>query len=135
MPSRNSTERSFFYTNWFLVVIALSAILLGLAFLRAFYRDYQIKEEIKNLQDQVQSLETKKIETIERLKYVKSNEFVKEKAHTELNLANPGEKVMVIQSGNLDKTSIANKNSDVVQSTHASNLAKWWDLFFGDQNY
>ena len=133
MPSRNSTERGFFYANWYLVVIALAAVLLGLAFLRAFYRDYQIKQEIKNLQDQVQSLESKKIETIEKLKYVKSDQFVKEKARTELNLSEPGEKAMIIQEGNLDSSSIANKNPDMVQSTHASNLAKWWDLFFGDK--
>lgn len=133
MPSRNSTERSFFYTNWYLVVIALAAVLLGLAFLRAFYRDYQIKQEIKNLQDQVQGLESKKIETIEKLKYVKSDQFVKEKARTELNLSEPGEKAMIIQRENLDSPSIANKNPDMVQSTHASNLAKWWDLFFGDK--
>ena len=64
--------------------------------MRACYQDYQVAQEIRALQEQVNQLQKKKIESTALLSYVMSADFVEERGRTELNLKKPGERVLVI---------------------------------------
>ena len=131
MPTGGKKDwQKFFGSRWFLVILLLVAIFTAVAYGRAYYRDYQIRKEIIDLQNEVKKLEAKKIETMEVLQYVKSTNFIEEKARTELNLVKPGEKMIIITSGTQSNDSSSFKNWDYKQDV--PNPVKWWRFFFGD---
>ncbi|MFZ2190410.1 MAG: septum formation initiator family protein [Candidatus Magasanikiibacteriota bacterium] len=121
-----SLVRRFFASRMFLVVAFVIAILVALGYARAYYQDYKINQEIEALQAQVKSLEHKKLESMEILKYVTSPEFVEEKARTELNMKKPGENVVVI-NGLVESNKT--KESNPVENNDLNNQTKWWYYF------
>jgi len=110
----------------FLVVAFLIALLFALGYARAYYQDYKVRQDIKALQEEVKSLETKKIESMEILKYVTSPKFVEEKARTELNMKKPGENVLVVKSPT--EFEVAREDLSTAM-TPLSNPSKWWYYF------
>src|SRR3989338_5634201 len=97
MPSaKESGWKNFFGSRLFLLVATIIAIMVMFGYGRAYYQDYLVTQEIDHLQDQAKSLEAKKMELLEVLKYVKSDSFAEEKARTELNMVKPGEQVLVV---------------------------------------
>ncbi|KKW41633.1 MAG: hypothetical protein UY92_C0015G0045 [Candidatus Magasanikbacteria bacterium GW2011_GWA2_56_11] len=87
MKRRDHTPiRRFFTSRAFLVVGLCAAVLSTLGFARAYYEDYSVRQEIRRLEDEVRGLERKKLESMEILKYVGSQNFVEDRARVELNL-------------------------------------------------
>jgi cell division protein FtsB len=128
MSSKESGWKNFFGSRLFMLVATIVAIMVVFGYGRAYYQDYLVTQEIQHLQDQAKSLEAKKMELLEVLKYVKSDSFAEEKARTELNMIKPGEQVLVVP-----KTEIADsrqENNSVVVWTNISNYKKWWRYFF-----
>jgi len=79
------------------------------------------------LQNQVEGLEFEKFETLELLKYAKTDGFVEEKARTELNMIKPGEKMVIIKDE--DTKGSGQKNREVLKSNKLLNLKKWYNFF------
>jgi cell division protein FtsB len=130
MPTGGKNNwQKIFGSRWFLLVLLVVAIFVAVAYGRAYYRDYQVRQEIVRLQNEVKKLEAKKIETMEILQYVKSNNFIEEKARTELNLIKPGEKMVIVASGTKIGESELEKPKDYKQDL--PNPVKWWRFFFG----
>jgi len=80
----------------------------------------------------VRGLETKKLESMEILKYVVSGSYVEDKARTELNMKKPGENVIFIENlGQTDSSTMQQNNyTDVhVDESLLSNPRKWWYYF------
>lgn len=119
--------RRFFASRMFLIILFLCAVLVALNFARAYYQDIQIRDEIKSLEKEVDSLQQRRLESIDILKYVTSDAFVEEKARTELNLRKPGERVAIIETEQISKA--------VLEVDHAGgdrmfgNPIKWWYYF------
>jgi len=127
MSSRKKPLKQFLISRWFFLIAVLLTLFVIIAFSRAFYRDYEIRQEIQSLQDEVARLETKKVDTLDILSYVKSDEYAVEKARTELNMVNPGEKMMIVNG----EKNVGQENMVVVKSKNdKSNLKKWWEFFF-----
>lgn len=125
--SENSWKK-FFGSRWFVVVAAIAAFMVVAGFARAYYQDYLVTQDIERLREQAKSLAARKIELLEVLKYVKSDSFVEEKARRELNMAKPGENVLVVP-----KTAVSGngqEKNDVVGLNNISNYKKWWHYFF-----
>ncbi|MFA5127890.1 MAG: septum formation initiator family protein [Patescibacteria group bacterium] len=129
MTEQNSKWSKFFYSRWFLLIIIGAIFFAIFAFTRAYFQDYQVQIEIERLKTEAASLESKKIETLELLKYVQTPEFAEEKARTELNLTKPGEKTIIIKSDRNNSESIGQVDKKVVESNSISNPIKWWRLF------
>ena len=129
MPSRLS---SFFRSRLFLLVFCLAVFFVGFNYGRAWYQDYQIKEEIRRLEEEAYRLEAKKMESLEVLKYVQSSEFAEAKARTELNLMSEGESAAVVKLPVL-KTS-GQEKKEVVEWDGISNPVRWWRYFWEDKN-
>lgn len=122
----------FFQSRLFFVVIFLALLFISLSFVRAYYEDYQVREKIRELEGQVRELEGKKIDSLQMLKYVKSDDFLEEKARTELNLKKPGEKVIFVD-GIVSPTS-TKSGAQPVDEKRLSNPMKWW-YYFTHQSY
>ena len=131
MPSRSSAGpwKGFFSSRWFLGSMFVLTILAALAYGRAYYQEYQIREEIERLQAEAERLSSKKIATLEALKYLKSSDFVEEKARRELNLVKPGEQVAVIANGS-GRAVNGQENKNMIEQKGVSNPLKWWKYFF-----
>lgn len=121
----------FFVSRWFLLGALLVSLFLATSFGRAYFRDYAIRQEIKKLQAEVKKLEEKKIQTMDVLQYVRSTAFVEEKARTELNLAMPGEQIVVVKD--VGKNA-GQEDSEMVELDNLANPIKWWRFFFSRHN-
>jgi len=106
--------------------------LLAIGYARAYYQDYKIKQEIRELKNEISQLERKKIESLEILDYVMSPAFVEEKARTELHMKKPGEKVAIIEGQGMVKQGEKTDNSGDRQMI--SNPLKWWYYFLHKPN-
>jgi cell division protein FtsB len=123
---KQSGFRRFFTSKLFSVVALVVLILVALGYVRAFHQNYNIKQEIRQLESEVRKLETKKLESMVILKYVTSKDFVEEKARTELSMKKPGEKVAVIERDKIGTEVDKMKNES---EEHLDNPSKWWYYF------
>lgn len=119
--------RRFFASRLFLFAALIVALLIALGYARAYYQDYKIRQEIRELESQVKSLEKKKLESMDILEYVMSQDFVEEKARTELNLRKPGEKVAIIKGPGQEELGGNYENEEAGQDL--SNPVKWLYYF------
>lgn len=124
---QSSGIRRFFSSRLFLIVILIITALVAFSYARVYYQDYKVRQEIESLKKRVNALDTKKIESMKILEYVMSKQFVEEKARTELNLKEPGEKVLIIND--LVENNLEETNQDEGGNAPLSNIAKWWYYF------
>jgi cell division protein DivIC len=127
MPAKGNGWKNFFSSQIFVVIVAIVAVMVVFEYARAYYQDYQVRQEIAYLEDQAKKMESKKVELLEVLKYVKSDNFVEEKARTELNLVKPGEQVVVIPQAKENRN--RQENEAVVRLKNISNYQKWLNYF------
>ncbi len=114
-------------SRWFLVIALVIAVFFAFIFARAYYQDYKVRQEIESLKDEVKKLEMKKLESMEILKYVTSDDFVEEKARLELNMQEPGEKVIIFD--NVGSTVQETVTQSKAEAGVLSNPIKWWYYF------
>lgn len=88
-----------------------------------------MKQEIERLKSEADTLESKKIETLEILKYVQSSDFAEQKARMEFNMSKPGEQVAIVKSGGSGEIGNGQVDNIVVESSNVSNFIKWWNFF------
>ncbi|HSR89557.1 MAG TPA: septum formation initiator family protein [Candidatus Udaeobacter sp.] len=128
MPSvKENGWKLFLGSRLFILVAAIIAIMVMFAYGRAYYQDYLVRQEISQLQDQAKKLEAKKMELLEVLKYVKSDSFTEEKARTELNMAKPGEQILVVPKS--DISSNRQEAGSMVTLEGIPNYKKWLQYF------
>lgn len=132
MVSQESRWKKFFGSRLFLVIAFIIAFMVIFGYGRAYFQEYQVQQEIERLQDEARNLEGKKIELLEVLKYVKSTDFVEEKARSEFNMVKPGEQVAIISS-TLPQKQHGQEKANMIAWSNISNYAKWWKYFFGDE--
>jgi len=129
-PSQQEKFVSRFFNSYlFLFASVIVAAMVIFSYARTYYQDYQVRQEIKHLQEDAHKLETKRIELLEALRYVKSSSFIEEKARTELNMAKVGEKTLIISGPTSSAVSNGQTNKSMVNLGSVSNYRKWWDLF------
>lgn len=116
----------FFSSSIFLVSGFVCAFLFAFAFLRSYYQDFHIRREIAMLEQEVQSLEKKKLESLSLLQYVQTDDFVKEVARETLDYKEPGENVMVVEAPLIYETTEVGIGED---KPRLSNPRKWWYYF------
>lgn len=125
--------KSFLASRWSLIIGVIVLFILCVVFARTYYQNYIIQEEIRRLQEETSRLETKKIETLEALKYVQSPAYVEEKARIELNLVKDGEHVTVVSGRQFTGGgAIGQPGKKMVESKNLTNPQKWWKYFFAN---
>lgn len=133
MPTnRESFLRRFFNSSLFLFSAIIVATLVIFSFCRTYYQEYQTKQEMARLQEDIDGLKVKKLELLEKLKYVQSQAFIERAARSELNMSKAGEKVLVFASSNT-ADNIGQPLDNVVVSKDEPNYLKWWRYFMGGE--
>ncbi|MFH0857422.1 MAG: septum formation initiator family protein [Candidatus Magasanikbacteria bacterium] len=129
MPIRQEPTRlrMFFSSRLFVILFFGLSLVLVCGFMRSYYRDYKVKEEIRQLETQIDALSKQKLESMEILQYVMSDDYVEEKARTELNLKKPGEGVMIVEDTETKTPSTSEE--DEASGRILKNPLKWWYYF------
>jgi cell division protein FtsB len=127
--AKENRWKLFFGSRLFIAVAVFVVFLVILGYVRAYYNDFQVKQEISHLQDEARNMEVKKLKLLDVLRYVKSDDFVEEKARTELNMIKPGEKLAIIQNTGSPQTG-GQEKTGVVGLDNVPNYIKWWKYFF-----
>ena len=132
--SSDGRKKSFFRSRWFLAAGVVCLLLVVTGYARAYFQDAQIRQQIDSLHRQAGELESKKLELLDLLKYVKSDSYVETKAHTELNMMQSGEHaVAVAMPAAQEANRVRQNDSPVVGFNGVSNIRKWWDYFTEDR--
>ena len=127
---QQSSVGRFFGSRLFLVIALILMTVFALGFARAFYQDTKERKQIRQLEQEVSDLESKKIESFDILEYVKSSQYVEDKARTELNMKSPGESVVYLEDLTQDFDDLGNPLEDVsTDRQFISNPVKWWYYF------
>lgn len=122
-------------SRWFLLSLLGAAILIAVSYARAYYQDYKVREQISELETEVLSLQRKKLVSLDLLKQAGTEQFLEEKAKTELNLKKPDEQVLIIPNikSEAPQTVLATSTT-AVDEAPLSNPVKWW-YYFTKSNY
>lgn len=126
--AQSSLFKRILLSRWFLLAGFFVAAFLAFGYARAYYQDFKIKQEIRQLKEEVKTLEKKKLESLGILEYVMSDSFAEEKARTELHLKKPGERVIVIENSLRTEDGTVSAKDEGGQKR--GNPLKWWYYFF-----
>ena len=127
---QQSSVGRFFASRSFLIIALILMTIFALGFARAFFQDTKERKQIKQLEQEVQDLQNKKIESFSILEYVKSNQYVEDKARTELNMKYPGENVVYLEDLTRDFDGSVNPLEEIsTDRQFVSNPLKWWYYF------
>ena len=129
MKNKTGLISKIFSSRAFLLVGILILLILGVAYLRAYYQNYQIQAEIRQMLDESGRIENKNAELRALLERVKQNDYVEEKARTELGLIKVGENETII-IGNRVASSSGQTETAMLESKRLSNPREWWNYFF-----
>ncbi len=101
----------------------------------SIYRDYKLETEIETFEDEINNLADRANQKPSDLKYLQSDEYKDRYAKENLNLLNPGEKLIIlpdpdhnVKRGPVElMTDILSPNSVL----NKPNNTQWWEYFFG----
>ena len=122
--------------RWPLLVAASGTLFLvvGISTIRETYRGWQVDQEIKQMQGQIEQYEGRKLSLVELLTRLDSKEALDKEARTRLGLRKPGERVIILQGSDGMQASWQDE-VQIQPVNHAapdlrSNAKRWLDYFF-----
>lgn len=122
-------------SRWFLLSLLVATLFIAVSYARAYYQDYKVRQQIAALESEALSLQRKKLVSLDLLKQAGTEQFLEEKAKTELNLKKPDEQVLIIPNitAETPQTTVATTTA-TVDDAPLSNPLKWW-YYFSKSNY
>jgi len=127
------TVKQFFTSKPILIVEFAIILLFAFRVGQEVLKRRAIEGEIHSLETEIGKLETQKSELGALLSYIETDSFVRNEARDKLNLAEPGEHVVVIPDVDTESPVPGEEHgalqapSDQPQTT---NLKRWWQYFF-----
>lgn len=82
-------------------------------------------DQIEIAEKRVEQLEDEKRELLKKKEYYQSEEFIEQEARNKLNMARPGETIVVLPQTGGKSSEFGEKKTEELQ-----NWQKWWKLFF-----
>jgi len=131
-----STGSSLGIARWPLLIAASGTLFLvvGISTVRETYREWQVDQEIRQMQAQIEQYEGRKLSLVELLDRLDSEEALDKEARMRLGLRKPGERVIILQGADglqgswqedLALVAVNDKGPDL-----RSNPQRWFDYFF-----
>ena len=108
------------------IIIIIIGVILIIKLWGDIRRLLEASNQIKLAQQKVEDLEKEKNELEEKKKYYQSEEFIEEEARNKLNMAKPGETIVILPQ-NLDDLMDQGKEET---SPAIPNWKRWLKLFF-----
>lgn len=122
-------------SSWGFLIIGIGLLLaLGYAVSRQAWKNYQITQEIAQLEKDITSLEKRNSDLGGLITYLGSPQYQELAAKERLGLKKDGEKVIGLPDINVADDVAEEQVSGggaIDSSDTRSNSQKWWDYFFG----
>lgn len=127
-----SLFKIFYYSKWFLIICLVIIILFSWSAIGDYYRQDDLREDITDLNQEIEDLAKQQIDLIDTLAYVQSSDFIEIEARTKLNLRKPGEKIIIVSnSDDIERLQSDNQvNINKLIDTGQSNFKRWLQYFF-----
>lgn len=108
-----------------LLIFAISfGVFFTLSVMKKMWSIYKASGRLAREQAIVTQLENENKDLQQKITRAKSREFIEKEARDKLNLAKPGETVLVLPQVESTQT------ATIVYANDAPNWQKWWKLFF-----
>jgi len=131
MSSRFSHTSGF--TKLIIIIEFLLVTYLIYSLTKNVYNSYQVDNYIANFEGENAKIELENRQKTDDYLYFTSEEYIDKIAKQNLGLVNPGEEVLVISSDVvLSDSDLGEDLEDFAVYNGGSNVALWWDFFFGD---
>lgn len=121
--------------SWIPWLLGILIAVLSMAVAKQAVMWYSIQEQVKSYERELSSVEARRQELQELIKYVQSPGYTEEQARLKFGLAKPGERLAVIPENLSSSFNDSNNNSQTIG--HESkmfgdgpNYQKWWSYFF-----
>ena len=107
------------------IIIIIVGIILIIKLCGDILRLRRVTDQVKLAKKKVEQLEDEKRELLKKKEYYQSEEFIEQEARNKLNMARPGETIVVLPQA-VDKSSGPGEK----KTEEFQNWQKWWKLFF-----
>ncbi len=101
----------------------------------SIYRDYKLETEIETFEDEINNLADRANQKPSDLKYLQSDEYKDRYAKENLNLLNPGEKLIILPDPdqNIEQGPVVLMTEALSPDSvlNKPNKQQWWEYFFG----
>ncbi|OGL87433.1 hypothetical protein A3I40_00910 [Candidatus Uhrbacteria bacterium RIFCSPLOWO2_02_FULL_48_12] len=123
--------------SWIPWLLGILIAVLSMAVAKQAVKWYSIQEQVESYERELASVESRRQELQELIKYVQTPSYTEEQARLKFGLAKPGERLAVIPENLSSSLNDSNNNSQIAGSESKmsgakSNYQKWW-LYFFDQ--
>lgn len=108
------------------IILIMAGVSLIISLSRDILRLLKASDQIKLAEQRVQQLEAEQQQLLEKKEYFQSEEFVEEEARNKLNMAKPGETIVILPPS----SGVAEDKSKSRSQIGIPNWKKWWKLFF-----
>lgn len=99
------------------------------------YNSYQVDKYIEAFETENAQIEAENKQKTEDYLYFTSEEYIDKIAKQNLGLVNRGEEVIILSPDILSEEAVTEEtdsSGDYALDPGMSNVAQWWDFFFGD---
>lgn len=121
--------------SWLIRIIiflgCVAIVFIFLAISRETYRKKQVQNEIAKLQEEAKRIQGDNMHLADKIAYLEGRDYQEKEIRDKLNLQDPKENVVIIDSGMTPKKTegeVVTPNQELL--IKKSNSQKWWDYFF-----
>jgi len=130
MADRRSKISNILKSRYFVIILTACLLIFLVGFAKAFWRDWQIRKEIAQLELTRQQLEQKKIQILDYLKESEGGSYAEKEARLNFGLVKPGETAVIINDYEKLEVKSTNTSFEREEKIKISNIKKWWYYFF-----
>ena len=132
---RNNNESSNKWLLWSIAFLILVIIgIFGYSLSKELKQKAEVDRQIQALESQADQIKKENMQLQERISYLGSQNYQKLEAKTNLDLQDPGEKVVVITPGPTQPGEMVENTAPSPAPSSAAkqlpNWRKWWNYFF-----
>ncbi|MFZ2188126.1 MAG: septum formation initiator family protein [Candidatus Moraniibacteriota bacterium] len=130
---RNDSDKG---NSWLIRIIVLlgcvAVVFIFLAISKETYRKKQVQDEIAKLEVEARRIQGDNMHLADKINYLEGRDYQEKEIRDKLNLQDPKENVVIIDSGLTPKKVDAEAVTVPAQEVlvKASNPQKWWNYFF-----
>jgi len=108
------------------IVLLVFLVIIILPLIRTYRQHKAVQEEIRAVQNKINSYQAQDEKFQQMLTYLKSDQYSIDQARLNLNMKKPGEGVVVVDK----QQNMVTSTTAATSSQVTGNLIKWWRYFF-----
>lgn len=124
--SRKHWSSLFSSQRFIAIVLLVFLVIIILPLIRTYRQHKAVQEEIRAVQNKINSYQAQDEKFQQMLTYLKSDQYSIDQARLNLNMKKPGEGVVVVDK----QQNMVTSTTAATSSQATGNLIKWWRYFF-----